>query len=138
MPLKRMLEEARSFDPKATAPLMEAFDTLVAELDLRADDDREKAARIVIRLAHGQATLEAAKLRDEGVRLMRKGGARAAGGPSDTKAGGHRSCGSKIARVEHLEPAVRARDYDGPGPCLGLLVRLRIAVSLNSNGGALD
>jgi hypothetical protein len=76
MPLKRMLEEGRSFDPKATALLIEAFDAIVAELDLRADDDREKAARIVIRLAHGQATLEAAKLRDEGVRLMRKGGAR--------------------------------------------------------------
>ena len=76
MPLKRMLEEGRSFGPKAVALLLEAFDDIVAELDLRTDNDREKAAKIVMRLAHGQATLDPAKLRDEAVRLMRKQGAR--------------------------------------------------------------
>ena len=37
MPLKRMLEEGRSFGPKAVALLLEAFDGIVAELDLRSD-----------------------------------------------------------------------------------------------------
>ena len=76
MPLKRMLEEARTFDSKAVALLLEAFDSIVAELDLRTPADRDKAAKIVMRLAHGQATLDRAKLRDEAVRLMRKQGAR--------------------------------------------------------------
>lgn len=72
MPLKRMLDEARSFDPKAVALLLEAFDGVVADLDLRTDTDREKAAKIVMRLAHAQATLDAGKLRDDAVGLMRK------------------------------------------------------------------
>ena len=49
MPLKRMLEEGRSFGPKAVALLLEAFDGIVAELDLRSAADREKAAKIVMR-----------------------------------------------------------------------------------------
>jgi hypothetical protein len=32
---------------KATPVLREAFDSIVAELNLRTEDDREKAARIV-------------------------------------------------------------------------------------------
>ena len=40
MPLKRMLEEGRSFGPKAVALLLEAFDGIVAELDLRSAADR--------------------------------------------------------------------------------------------------
>src|ERR1700729_832263 len=63
MPLKRMLEEGRSFGPKAVALLLEAFDGIVAELDLRSAADREKAAKIVMRLALGQARLDGAKLR---------------------------------------------------------------------------
>jgi hypothetical protein len=74
MPLKRMLEEARTFDPKAVALLLEASDGTVAELDLRALADRDKAAKIIMRLARGQATLDASKLQDEAVRLMRKRG----------------------------------------------------------------
>jgi hypothetical protein len=54
MPLKRMLEEGRSFGPKAVALLLEAFDGIVAELDLRSAADREKAAKIVMRLALGR------------------------------------------------------------------------------------
>jgi hypothetical protein len=76
MPLKRMLEEGRSFDPKAVALLVEAFNGIVAELNLRAAADREKAAKIVTRLAHGQATLDAVKLRDDAIGLMRKEGMR--------------------------------------------------------------
>ena len=74
MPLKRMLDDNRAFDPKAVALLLEAFDDIVAELGLRTDADREKAAKIVIRLAHAQATLDEAKIRDEAVRLMRREG----------------------------------------------------------------
>ena len=37
MPLRRMLEERRSFDPKAVALLLEAFNDIVADLDLRSD-----------------------------------------------------------------------------------------------------
>jgi len=72
MPLKRMLDDNRTFDPKAVAILLEAFDSAVAKLDLRTLVDREHLAKIIIRLAIGQATLDAAKLRDEAVRLMRK------------------------------------------------------------------
>lgn len=45
MPLKRMLEEGRSFDPKPVALLLEAFDDIVAELDLRTAADRERAQK---------------------------------------------------------------------------------------------
>jgi hypothetical protein len=73
MPLKRMLDDNPTFDPKAIALLLEVFDDIVAALDLRTDADREKAAKIVMRLAHGQTELDAAKIRAEVVRLMRKG-----------------------------------------------------------------
>ena len=74
MPLKRMLDDNRTFDPKAVAILLEAFNDIVVALDLRTEADREKAAKIVIRLAHGQTDFDAAKIRDEAVRLMRKQG----------------------------------------------------------------
>ena len=74
MPLKRMLDDNRTFDPKAVAILLEAFNDIVVALDLRTETDREKAAKIVIRLAHGQTDFDAAKIRDEAVRLMRKQG----------------------------------------------------------------
>jgi hypothetical protein len=73
VPLKRMLDDNRIFDPKAVALLLEVFDDIVAALDLRTDD-REKAAKIVVRLAQGQATLDEAKIRAEVIRLMRKKG----------------------------------------------------------------
>ena len=76
MPLKRMLNDSRAFEPKAVALLLETFDEIVADLDLRIDADREKAAKIVMRLAHGQKELDAAKIRAEVVRLMRKEGVR--------------------------------------------------------------
>ena len=74
MPLRGMLEERRSFDPKAVALLLEAFNDIVADLDLRSTADRERAAKIVMRLALGQATLDEAKIRDEAIRLMRREG----------------------------------------------------------------
>ena len=33
MPLKRLLDESRAYNPKAVAILLEAFDALVAELN---------------------------------------------------------------------------------------------------------
>jgi hypothetical protein len=71
-----MLGDNRSFDPKAVALLLEAFDEIVADLDLRIEADREKAAKIVMRLAHGQTEIDAAKIRAEVIRLMRREGRR--------------------------------------------------------------
>jgi hypothetical protein len=48
--------EGGSFGPEAVAVLFEAFDEAVADLDLRTEADREKAAKIIIRLARGQVT----------------------------------------------------------------------------------
>jgi hypothetical protein len=71
MPLKRMLGDNRNFDPKAVAILLEAFDGVVAELALRAPAERDRAAKLIIRLALGQTHLNAAKLRDGTLALMR-------------------------------------------------------------------
>ena len=54
MPIKRMLE-GRNYDPEPVAILVEAFDAIVAELDLRTIADREKAAKIVIEIAAGRS-----------------------------------------------------------------------------------
>jgi hypothetical protein len=54
MPLKRMLADNRSFDPKAVALLLEAFEAY-----------REKVAKIVMRLAHGQTEIDPGKIRAE-------------------------------------------------------------------------
>ncbi len=72
MPLKRLLIESRAFGPKATAVLLEAFDAVVAELDLRAHADKERAAKIIIRLALGQKDLDVARLRDSAAIAMKK------------------------------------------------------------------
>jgi hypothetical protein len=76
MPLKRLLDQSRAFDPKAVAVLLEAFNEVVAELDLRNNTDKERAAKIIIRLALGHESPDAGKLRAEVVRLMRKDGVR--------------------------------------------------------------
>ena len=70
MPLKRMLDQRGSFDPEAVAVLLEAFDTVVAELGLRAPAEREMAAKLVIQLALAQPDLDAVKLRDNVLNLM--------------------------------------------------------------------
>ena len=70
MPLKRMLGKGRSYDPKAVAILMEAFNGVVAELGLRTPAEREEAAKLIIRVAHGQPGLDAAKLRSSVIKLM--------------------------------------------------------------------
>jgi hypothetical protein len=69
MPLRRLLEESRtsgrgSFDPKCVAILRDAYKAVIADLGLRAPEEKEKAAKLVIRLAQGHAGLDAIKLRD--------------------------------------------------------------------------
>ena len=71
MPLKRMLDKSRNFDPKAVAILLEAFGAVVSEFDLRTVTARERAAKLIIRLALGQTDLDAEKLRDSALTLMR-------------------------------------------------------------------
>ena len=70
MPIKRMLE-GRNFDPKAAAVLVEAFNGVVADLDLQTAADREMAAEIVIELAADRTLVDAAELRDDAIGLMR-------------------------------------------------------------------
>jgi len=70
MPRKRMLNQSRSFDPKAVAILLEAYNGLVSELGLRATVEKERAAKLVIELAQDQSELDAVKLRDRVAALM--------------------------------------------------------------------
>ena len=72
MPLKRLLDESRAFEPAAAAILIEAFDAVVVELDLRSAADRERVAKTIIRLAHAQRSLDAAKIRDQAIIEVRK------------------------------------------------------------------
>ena len=69
--LGRMLK-GRNFEPKAAAVLVEAFNEIIDELDLRTPAERVKAAKIVIELAASKPTLDVAKLRDEAVDLIRR------------------------------------------------------------------
>jgi len=70
MPIKRMFE-GRNFEPKAAAVLVEALNSVVADLDSRTVADRKRAAKIVIELAAGRGSLDAAELRDVAIGLMR-------------------------------------------------------------------
>jgi hypothetical protein len=63
MPLKRIPDENRNFDPKAVAILLEAYGEVVTELGIQAADEKERAARFLIRVAQGQTELNAEKLR---------------------------------------------------------------------------
>jgi hypothetical protein len=74
MPLKRFLDEGGSFDPKAVAIMLEAYDGVVAELRLQAADEREKAARLVMQLARGRSDLDSASLRSGVTDLIRNQG----------------------------------------------------------------
>jgi hypothetical protein len=58
-----MLARRRKFDPRAVAVLVETFNGVVAELGLQAPAERERAAKIVIRLPRGQTDLDTGKLR---------------------------------------------------------------------------
>jgi hypothetical protein len=72
MPLKRLLDESRAFDPKAAAILLEAFNAVVAELDLRTGTDKERAAKIIIRIALSQRNLDVATIRDQAIIAVRR------------------------------------------------------------------
>jgi hypothetical protein len=58
MPVKRLLE-GRNFHPNSTKVLVEAFNGVAVDLDLRTLTDRERAARIIIDLAQALTTLDA-------------------------------------------------------------------------------
>jgi hypothetical protein len=62
--LKRMLDESRNFDSKAGCNSLEAYGGVVTELGLQAADEKERAARFIIRVAQGQTELNAEKLRN--------------------------------------------------------------------------
>ncbi len=70
MPLKRMLDQSRSFNPNAVAILLEAYNELVSELGLRAAAEKERAAKLIIALAQDQTELDAVTLRDSVAALM--------------------------------------------------------------------
>ena len=71
MPLKPLLNENRTFDPKAVAILLEAYDGVVAELGVPTIEEREGAARCMMQIALGQPDLEVARLRDETATFIR-------------------------------------------------------------------
>ena len=74
MPLKHMLGESGSFDPRAVAIMLEAYDGVVADLGLQATDEKEKAARLVMRFARSRADLDTASLRASVTDLIRNEG----------------------------------------------------------------
>ncbi|MBV9910899.1 MAG: hypothetical protein JOY52_25375 [Hyphomicrobiales bacterium] len=68
------MDESGSFDPKAIAIMVEAYDGVVADLGLRAADQREKAARLVVQLARSRVALDTASLRSGVTDLIRNEG----------------------------------------------------------------
>jgi hypothetical protein len=66
----RPVDEGRSFDPKAVAILLEAYEGVVTELGLREPVEREMAAKYIIRLAGYQTDLDALRLRDRAASSM--------------------------------------------------------------------
>jgi hypothetical protein len=70
MPLKRLLNDNRIFDPKAVAILLEAYDGAVAELGMSTLAEKEEAARIILDLAVSQTELDAPALRAGAAALM--------------------------------------------------------------------
>ena len=70
MPLKRLLNENRTFDPKAVAILLEAYDGAVAELGLITLGEKEEAAKIILQLAFSQTEHDATTLRAGAAALL--------------------------------------------------------------------
>jgi hypothetical protein len=64
MPMQRLLTQSPSFDPKAVSILLETYDGVVAELRLQTPEEKERAAKLIVRLAEGQPDLDVAKLRE--------------------------------------------------------------------------
>jgi len=68
--LKRMLGASRDFHPKSVAILLEAYDSLVAELGLATAAEKERAASIIVHIAQAQTELDITKLRDAAADAM--------------------------------------------------------------------
>jgi hypothetical protein len=58
------------FDHKMTALLSRAFNAVVAELDLRTGDDRERAAKAIIELASNRSNIDVEELRNSAERFV--------------------------------------------------------------------
>jgi hypothetical protein len=76
MPLKRMLNESGGFDPNAVAILLEAYDGVVAELGLKAPEERLRVAKLIVDLARNQTDIDAALLRNEASNVLLREGLR--------------------------------------------------------------
>jgi hypothetical protein len=72
MPLKRLLKESGSFGPTAVATLVKAYDGLVGDLGLKATDEKERAAKLIIDLAQHRTDLDAASIRGLAARLLKE------------------------------------------------------------------
>jgi hypothetical protein len=121
MPVRRMLE-GRNFSPDAAATLVKAFNEIVDELYLRSPAERERAAKIVIELAAGKATLHAETLRAKAVRLIKNQSADAGAGDLDQLVGlrGDTAAGAAAA----LKKTRASREGSGAGQ-IGALGRGR-------------
>jgi hypothetical protein len=69
-PIRRRLENG-VFDHEMIALLRHALDGVVAELDLHATAERERAARAIVELANGRSGIDAEKLQGDAARLLR-------------------------------------------------------------------
>ncbi|MBV8895038.1 MAG: hypothetical protein JO051_00895 [Acidobacteriaceae bacterium] len=72
MPLKRLLKESGSFGPTAAATLLKAYDDVVGDLGLKATDEKERVARLIIDLAQHRTELDAASIRGLAARLLKE------------------------------------------------------------------
>jgi hypothetical protein len=71
MPLKRLLKESGSFGPTAVATLLKAYNGVVGDLGLKAPDEKERVARLIIDLAQRRTDLDAAVIRELTARLLK-------------------------------------------------------------------
>jgi hypothetical protein len=70
MPLRRLAEESRSFDPNAVSILLTAYGGVVSDLGLKDAAEKKRAARLIIRLAQGRTDLDAGKPRNDAKKAL--------------------------------------------------------------------
>jgi hypothetical protein len=70
MPIRRLLEGG-SFHADSVAILVDAFNGVVDELGLQVPAERERAARLINRLARGHTELDTAKIRASAIAELR-------------------------------------------------------------------
>jgi hypothetical protein len=72
MPIRRYVEEASAFSPESVAVLNAAFAAAADALQVRDESSRKRLAKIIIRLAGQNETLDADALVSEAVRAFAK------------------------------------------------------------------